>query len=148
MATTRTRHTAFTLVEILIVVMILGILAAITIPMFNSFTSDSKSATTKAVLKTAREQLQLYYVNHQDQFPSLTQMWTNMTTKTLFDGTVDASGRFGPYLMQAPVNQYTSSSTIVAIGSGTANDGWEYDENTGRLLAVGFNEDTGVYTPP
>jgi len=45
---------AFTLVEILIVVIILGILAAIVIPQFTSATQDAKSAATYNELQKLR----------------------------------------------------------------------------------------------
>ena len=50
----------FTLVEILIVVVILGILAAIVIPSFSNASSDAKLANLKSNLQTVRCQIQLY----------------------------------------------------------------------------------------
>ena len=142
------RRCAFTLVEILIVVVILGILAMIIIPQFSNASDTARSTTTVALLRTLRGQLELYLSQHADTYPTLAQLWANMTQKTDAAGTIDPTGKFGPYLTQPPVNQYTLSSMVVAAGTGTANDGWEYDPITGALTAVGFDEATGTYTAP
>lgn len=138
----------FTLVELLIVVVILGILAAIVVPQFTSASDASRESTTRALLHTLRVQIELYKTQHNGQQPTLAQLWGNLTDRTDSDGNFDPDGRFGPYLTKEPTNQYTQSETIVAAGMGTANDGWEYDEATGSITAVGFDEETGDYNPP
>ncbi|MEM8739016.1 MAG: prepilin-type N-terminal cleavage/methylation domain-containing protein [Planctomycetota bacterium] len=51
------RHRAFTLVEILIVVVILGILASIVIPQFSNATSQSKASATASVVRTVQAKI-------------------------------------------------------------------------------------------
>ena len=138
----------FTLVEILIVVVILGILAMIVIPQFSDASETTRSTTTVALLRTVRGQLELYRAQHNSENPTIVQMWGNLTQKTDMVGTIDPTGKFGPYLSQPPVNQYTLSSTVVAVGTGTANDGWEYDPAAAAVTAVGFDEASGTYTAP
>ena len=55
---------AFTLVEILIVVAILGILAALTLPMFQDYITEAKEAAIKDTLRTVRNAIGLYAVQH------------------------------------------------------------------------------------
>ncbi|MEL7087296.1 MAG: prepilin-type N-terminal cleavage/methylation domain-containing protein, partial [Planctomycetota bacterium] len=50
----------FTLVEILIVVVILGILAAIVIPQFTSASESAKASSLVTQLQSLRSQLELY----------------------------------------------------------------------------------------
>jgi general secretion pathway protein G len=57
---TRSIKRAFTLIEILIVVVILGILAAIVIPQFSEASDDAAESSVRSTLQTVRAQLELY----------------------------------------------------------------------------------------
>ena len=138
----------FTLVEILIVVVILGILATVVIAGFKPTAELTKANNTYALLKTLRSQLELYKVHHNEDYPALADLWGALTERTDADGNILPTGDFGPYLTREPLNQFTLSDTVVAPAGGTANDGWEYNEINGRIIAVGFDEATGVYTAP
>src|SRR5438067_5963842 len=85
----RTRKGGFTLVEILIVVIILGILAAIVIPQFSSASNDARKSSLASTAQTMRSQIALYRLQHNDVLPgtgasgfSSATFWTHMTTKT------------------------------------------------------------------
>jgi prepilin-type N-terminal cleavage/methylation domain-containing protein len=54
----------FTLVELLIVVIILAILAAIVVPQFASTTDDAKLASVDSTLSNVRAAIDLYYQQH------------------------------------------------------------------------------------
>jgi general secretion pathway protein G len=142
------RPHAFTLVEILIVVVILGVLAAIVLPQFAGATAAARSSNTDALLHTLRSQVELYRAEHNDEAPTLAQLWTVMVSKTDINGNVDPNGRYGPYLVREPQNIFTNSVNVVAAGAATANDGWEYDETNGYITAVGYDEATNTYTSP
>ena len=67
----------FTLVEILIVVIILGILAAIVIPQFTNASQDARRSSLASTVQTVRSQIELYKLQHGDQLPDLTTAaWT------------------------------------------------------------------------
>ncbi|HQI28676.1 MAG TPA: type II secretion system protein, partial [Sedimentisphaerales bacterium] len=68
----------FTLVEILIVVVILGILAAIVIPQFTQASTEAKTNSLCSNLQTLRSQIELYKVQHNDTVPSAN--FTNQMT--------------------------------------------------------------------
>src|SRR5438477_10098419 len=65
------KQSGFTLVEILIVVIILGILAAIVIPQFTNASTDAKKSNLTSQLQTLRSQIQLYKLQHNDLPPKL-----------------------------------------------------------------------------
>src|SRR5271170_2162035 len=92
---------AFTLVEILIVVIILGILAAIVIPQFANASTDARNANLQTTLNSVRNQIELFKGQHNDQPPQLTGMWALMldrsdTTETSVASPVGSA--WGPYL--------------------------------------------------
>jgi general secretion pathway protein G len=126
----------FTLVEILIVVVILGILAAIVIPQFTEASTEAKLSSLCTDLQTVRSQIELYKIQHNDNPPAAANFVAQMTSKTDIDGTVNATGAYGPYLQKMPTNPFNDMDTIDT--SGTAGDGvggWEYNETTGAINA-------------
>jgi len=66
---------AFTLVEILIVVIILGILAAIVIPQFTNASQDARKSSLVSQLQTLRSQIELFKLQHGDTLPDLLTNW-------------------------------------------------------------------------
>lgn len=146
----RTSRKGFTLVEVLIVVVILAILAAIVIPRYSRATDEAASSNMFSQLQAIRSQILLYQSEHDATLPTLAQMqgFSALINRTHDDGTVDPDGPNGPYLRKPPENYYNGSTTVVAPGAGGPNDGWEYDEDAGFITAVGFDESTGEYTAP
>src|ERR1700750_1796376 len=63
------RAHAFTLVEILIVVVILGILAAIVVPQFSNASLVARENTLKDDLRYLRTQVMVYKAQHLDMAP-------------------------------------------------------------------------------
>ncbi|WP_372760391.1 type II secretion system protein, partial [Litorivivens sp.] len=63
------RQSGFTLVELVIVVLILSVLAAIVIPQFTSSTDDAKRAALDSSLAGVRGAIDLYYQHH-GHYPS------------------------------------------------------------------------------
>src|SRR3989454_8098683 len=94
MKTYRTNKSGFTLVEILIVVIILGILAAIVIPQFTNASSDARNSSLASLLQTIRSQVQLYKLQHGDALPNIVGAgpanWAPLTGTSTF-----ASQTFG-----------------------------------------------------
>ena len=74
----RTIKRGFTLIEILIVVIILGILAAIVIPQFSNASNDARKSNLQSTVQTLRSQIQLYKLQHGDTPPDLVANWTPM----------------------------------------------------------------------
>jgi len=122
------KHTrAFTLVEILIVVIILGILAAIVIPQFANSTSDAKTNTLKFSLQTLRKQIDLFQLQHDGKPPKDDKAFARVMAGKTGPNNVNTDtpgGTIGPYLTAMPanpLNNFTSVSDAPA-----ANVGWVY----------------------
>ena len=69
MKSTMKRENGFSLVEILIVVCILGILAAIVAPHYTKATTKAKEAAAKKILQILRTQIEKYTTEHNDVPP-------------------------------------------------------------------------------
>ena len=127
----------FTLVEVLIVVIVLGILAAIVVPQFTDASTDAKLSAIKQNLQTIRGQIQLYKIQHNDTYPLLATFSNQMTLASKEDGTTAALGtagfNLGPYLQSIPNNPYTGTNTVTADPVGDSD--WYYNETTGVFRA-------------
>jgi general secretion pathway protein G len=147
----RTRKTGFTLVEILIVVIILGILAAIVIPQFTNASQDARESALLSQLQTLRSQIELYKLQHKDALPNLVANWNPMTTKTDADGVASAAANaFGPYMQSAPSNPVNGLVNVTdgdsAAAGATVDCGFIFDYNagagTGRIWGTAVNKQT------
>ena len=130
------KHSAFTLVEILIVVIILGILAAIVIPQFTQASNDARTNALASDLQTMRSQIQLYKVQHLDNLPG-TNIDTILTSRSNQLGTIGTDANsfpLGPYLQKFPTNAYQNSNAVKTTGSaGSGTEGWWYDPGSGAI---------------
>jgi general secretion pathway protein G len=128
MYTGKRQDRGFTLVEILIVVLILGILAAIVLPQFAGASGDARVTNLKMTLANVRNQIEVFKCQHNESAPALGGMWTLLTGRS---DTAEASSatpsgtHWGPYLVGAPVNPF-NNLTGVSSAESDANAGWYY----------------------
>jgi general secretion pathway protein G len=144
----------FTLVEILIVVVILGILAAIVIPQFTQASTEAKTNSLCSDLQTLRSQIELYKVQHNDVAPLAANFIEQMVYCTDINGNRAAPASkqrtvvfcYGPYLERVPINPFndvtdgvlTNQGAVDASAGTTVGDdagSWEYDQATGEIWA-------------
>jgi len=147
----------FTLVEILIVVVILGILAAIVIPQFTEASTEAKTSALLSDLQGVRSQIELYKIQHNDAMPGDTtgdgqadnaaDFVADLVGKTDLAGAADPAGAYGPYLQKFPINQFTTGAgdavTIQAAVPAEADNGngWYYstDDDTFGAATTGHS---------
>ena len=146
----------FTLVEILIVVVILGILAAIVIPQFTEASTEAKLSSLCTDLQTLRSQIELYKIQHNDIPPDDAAFVAQMTTYSDIDGATAAAKTavfcYGPYIQKVPVNQFNNRLDGTGIhgkldNTGTVGDdvgSWEYNDTLGTIYADDDYDQDGV----
>ena len=148
----RNRKSGFTLVEILIVVIILGILAAIVIPQFTNASQDARKSNLASQVQTLKSQIELYKLQHHDAPPQLQTNWDQFTKCTNDSGTVSTAAnpvlpdpttgyQYGPYMQTTPTNPLTASSAVAALNAPDGSHGWTFDTVTGTIHGIASDKD-------
>jgi type II secretory pathway pseudopilin PulG len=119
----------------IIVVIIMGILAAVIIPQISTSTEDAKLSTLKTDLNAMRAAVELYYVQHNNAYPgakkatdgadtgtdaeAATAFVPQLTLYTQANGvssnTKTPTAKYGPYVKGGtlPTNPYNESNAVV-----------------------------------
>lgn len=112
-------ESGFTLIELVIVIVILGILAAVAIPKYEDMREQARVATLKGQLGAIRSAIAIQYarnaLNGSATFPTL-------------DGTIFADGR----VPKEPINNSLAVKTTAGIDNA---GGWQYNSTTGVVKA-------------
>lgn len=133
---------AFTLVEILIVVVILGILAAAVVPQFVGATEDAQRTGTLDQLTKIRRAVDVYFVRNSNTWPPIgaggPADWSALTSQR--------------YLPDAPVNNWVQGAARTHVILRDSPDalyhsgyGWVYDPATGRVWAASFDGNDNAF---
>jgi type II secretion system protein G len=127
---------AFTLAEVLIVVAILGILAAFVIPEYRNYVQKARESAAKENLQILRTAIERYAIEHNGVPPGypLNNPKTNPTQGTFSMHLVNSY-----YLTSLPKNPFNDKATLIMIGnnqefqaepSNTDIYGWIYKPQT------------------
>ncbi len=148
-------ESGFTLVELLIVVVILGILAAVAIPQFSDSTEEARASNLQSNLAVLRNSIEFYRTNHRGKYPGYpsaggaptqADATNQLVMASKVDGSTAAPGTagydYGPYIRESvPANPVNGLNTILIVAdAGTfpaADDstGWIFHPKTGKLRA-------------
>ncbi len=148
-------RTGFTLAEILIVVMILGLLAMMVIPQLGEAAQDARFSALRDDLRTVRSQCELYRIEHRGLTagvpagggdPDEATLIAQLTAATDIDGVTRPLGTpgfdLGPYMVRIPINPINRKSTVRILGAGdldplggTDQFGWVYRPATKMFRA-------------
>lgn len=112
----------FTLVELLIVVIILAILAAIVVPQFTASTDDAKASAADSTLSNLRTAIDLYYQQHGAYPGALTAVPTVTCSGTAGTGVATGgAGATAATALQEQLSLYTDSKGGACSVSDTTN---------------------------
>jgi general secretion pathway protein G len=133
----------FTLVEILIVVIILGILAAMVLPLYSQTSASARVSQIKTNLQMVRAQMIVYKTQHLENYPTTAAQLTQFSDMSGGTATAaDSTHSLGPYLQSFPVNPVSGLATVrVVTGNGTTfsapsvDGGWYMNSTTGEFRA-------------
>jgi len=154
----------FTLIEMLIVIIILGILAMVIIPQISVSTDDAKVSTLKTNLGGIRSAIEMYYAQHNQTYPgvnaaggtygdagSVLAFTNQLILFTNAAGTVSPTYHatnfpFGPYIKGGSLPQNPFKDNVVTIDTVsptsitdrtpfTTVSGWTYRPAIGILFA-------------
>ena len=149
------RARAFTLVEILIVVVLLGVLAAIVVPTVGNSATRARETTLAMDLNLLRRFIPIYTSQHLETPPGypngnrntpptedafVEQATLSSTAAGLTAARGSAGFPYGPYLSKIPVNPFNRLDTVEILADGqafpaTADDshGWVCKPATGEI---------------
>ncbi|QDU36238.1 Type II secretion system protein G precursor [Maioricimonas rarisocia] len=125
------RHRGFTLIELVIVVLVIGILAATVAPRFTKVTDSSRESSVRENLRLVRQAIELHLAHH-GSYPG------DAGTE------VDFKSDLQPYLKRFPVNHVDKNEhgAVKMQTTGTAmtgmvppSGGWRYDNVSGQFMA-------------
>lgn len=146
----------FSLIELVIVVMILGVVAAIAVPRLGGAAERAQAANLAANVVRIQKAIDLYTAEHGDQCPAsdgaggfqTNGRWVveRLEHQTDADGTINpTTGLYGPYLRAFPANPVNGRRTVRIDGAAAGADthGWRYDTST-RTIAPDHSSGGGV----
>lgn len=163
----------FTLVEMLIVIIVLGILAMVVMPQLTASTDQANLKTLQTNLQIMRRAVETYYVQHDQTYPGKLDIYiifgngdstasmafvSQLTRYSGKDGEVstekDGTYKYGPYIKggQLPINPFNGSNRVVCdfmtnditVRASDGTSGWKFFVNTGVLIANDGGSTDGV----
>lgn len=139
------RSAGFSLIELTIVLVIVGVVAAIAVPRFSRGSKAAADAALAEKLQTVRQAVEVYHAEH-GRYPSLAAIQEQLTHYTDAAGNVfPAKSRpdlLGPYLRAFPSRKDRARAKVAATAA--SNVDWVYNEATGDIRATANGaDDTG-----
>jgi prepilin-type N-terminal cleavage/methylation domain-containing protein len=130
----------FTLIELMIVVAIIGILAAVAIPKFADLVNKSKEAAVKGTLGAVRSAVSIYYGDMEGSYP--TNLFAGLTTANKYMPSMGNVQSLGAYTIPKTTTGNTGhSGTFYSNLSDPA--GVRQDAAYNDLTALDYTSVTG-----
>ena len=171
------KHSGFSLVELVIVIVILGIIAAVAIPRISSGTRNAGESALRANLASLRNAIDWYYAEHNTTFPGVKAaggtygaageadaftnqllLYSDATGAVSVDK--DPAFPFGPYVRgkfpALPVGSNGGKDTVKMVpkvtplvdGDTDTTTGWVFNPTTGEIIPNLGDAETGTDGDP
>lgn len=133
------RDRGFSLIELTIVVVILGLIAAIAVPRLTSASANASINAMKADLVLLLKAIEHYAAEHGGNYPHADKVTAQLTQYSDLDGNTaesrDGTHIYGPYVRSIPPLTYgpNKGNRLLAKAKG-AGVGWLYLPVSGRVL--------------
>lgn len=125
----RPAASAFTLVEILVILLVLGLIAAVVVPRLTNASGTNRETSAQTTLRYLRDQISLFQSQHNNTPPQNGAVWTLLQRTSSPDETAVADPvgtELGPYFHANPVNPWNRSSNVSSQKLDPAA-GWYYN---------------------
>jgi prepilin-type N-terminal cleavage/methylation domain-containing protein len=130
---------AFTLIELVVVVMIIGIIAAIVTPKLVGLTGTSTDNSARQTLTVLRSAIDTYASQNSGTFPTLSGSGANTFASTYLRSPTFPNCVVGPV---AGTNTIETQSTGVEMsGAGDGTTAWKFDTSSGEIIINNNNLD-------
>ena len=125
----KNKHTAFTLVELVVVILILGILAGVAAPKFLNTSQTATDNGLRQTLAIVRDAIELYTADNGGQLPPCANPGSSL--QTALAPYIRGSFPVCPIGGDADV-EATTTTPIVATATPTHS--WKYNTSTGEFI--------------
>jgi len=138
----RTRHRGFTLIEIMVVVVIMGILAALVVPKLMGRTDDARIIAARQDIATLMQGLKLYKLDNQ-RYPTTEQGLQSLIARPV-NGPTPTNWKTGGYLERLPKDPWGNAYQYLSPGVRGDVDIFSYGAD-GQPGGTGNDADIGSW---